>query len=151
MTRPGVDSLTVTSVAFVAANALHTAEHIRQGIHGLSWELLAAGSMLSVLAVATLLVTLRHAHRAPLIAAAVGLFAAGGVALSHLAPYWSVLSDPYPAVHVDLLSWTVMLAELAAALLLAVAGVSARGWRARPVRWTKPVRTGAAAAEEGRS
>ncbi len=57
-------------------------------------------------------------------AAAVGLLAGGGVAASHLLPYWSVLSDPYPAIHVDLLSWTVMLAELATALLLAVTGVA---------------------------
>ncbi|HKF15938.1 MAG TPA: hypothetical protein VKF14_01880 [Candidatus Dormibacteraeota bacterium] len=30
------------SVAFIAGNALHTADHFRQGLDGLSWELLAS-------------------------------------------------------------------------------------------------------------
>jgi hypothetical protein len=115
----------VTSVALVVANALHTADHVRQRFVGLDWEILAGGTAISVLAVITLVVTLRHDRRAPLMAVAVGLLVAGGVLASHVAPYWSALSDPYPAIHADLLSWAVMLAEVAAGLLLAVAGSSA--------------------------
>jgi len=126
--RGGLDSLTVTSIALVAVNALHTADHIRQRFVGLDWEILAGGSALSVPAVATLIVTLRHDRRAPLVAAATGLLVVGGVLASHVAPHWSALSDPYPAIHADLLSWAVMLAEVAAGLLLAVAGISALRW-----------------------
>jgi hypothetical protein len=46
-----------------------------------------------------------------------------GVAAAHLAPHWSALSDPYPDLGLDALSWAVMLAEIAAALVLALAGV----------------------------
>jgi len=45
------------------------------------------------------------------------------VAAAHLAPHWSALSDPYPDLGLDALSWAVMLAEVAAALVLALAGV----------------------------
>jgi hypothetical protein len=122
--RGGLDSLTVTSVALVVANALHTADHVRQGLAGLDWQIVAGGTALSVLVVATAVVTLRHDRVAPVIAAATGLLVAGAVSASHLAPYWSAVSDPYPAIHADLLSWTVMLAELAAALLLALSAIS---------------------------
>jgi hypothetical protein len=50
----------------------------------------------------------------------VGLTGALGVAASHLAPHWSALSDPYPDLSVDALSWAVMLAEIAAALALGI-------------------------------
>jgi hypothetical protein len=123
--RGGLDSLTATSVALVLANALHTADHVRQGFAGLDWQIVAGGTALSALVVASLVLTLRRDDAAPLLATATGLVVAGGVAASHLAPRWSALSDPYPAIHADLLSWTVMLAELGAALLVAVAGTSA--------------------------
>ncbi len=45
------------------------------------------------------------------------------MAASHIAPHWSAFSDPYPDLHVDALSWGVMLAEIAAALIVGAVGV----------------------------
>jgi hypothetical protein len=65
---------------------------------------------------------LREDRRAAPVCAAIGAGAVLGVSASHLAPHWSAFSDPYPELSPDLLSWIVMLTEIAAALVLAVAG-----------------------------
>src|SRR6266480_1069967 len=127
--------LAVGAVAFVAANVLHTLDHLRQGLGGLTPEVLLGGSVLSVAAVVTLILVLRGSSRAPMAAAVVGLWSAFGVAASHLAPHWSAFSDPYPDLDVDVLSWAVMLAEIAAALALGLVGLRELRARAAPGRW----------------
>jgi|SRR2546423_3374631 len=118
--RESRDSLAIAAVAFVVANLLHTADHFRQGLGGLTPAILVAGTTLTVLAIVVMVMALRGHPRAPAFCAAVGLSGAVGVAASHLAPHWSTLSDPYPDLSVDALSWAVMLAEIAAALVLAI-------------------------------
>jgi cephalosporin-C deacetylase-like acetyl esterase len=107
---------------FLAANLLHTLDHVRTGLDRLTPEILGAGTVLTVAAVLALVLALRHDARAPVICAGVGLGGALGVAAAHLAPHWSALSDPYPDLGLDALSWAVMLAEIAAGIVLAVAG-----------------------------
>src|SRR4051794_30972951 len=115
--------LVSASAAFVAANLLHTLDHLRQGTDRLTTEVFAGGSVLTVAALVALLLALRGDSRAPLTAAVVGFWTAAGVAASHIAPHWSAFSDPYPDLNVDALSWAVMLAEIAAALALGVVGL----------------------------
>jgi hypothetical protein len=110
------------NIIFVAANLLHTADHQRQGTDGLSWEILAGGSAITIAAVAGLVLALRRDGRAPLFATVLGLSAAVGIAASHLAPHWSALSDSYPQIHADAVSWIVVLVEITAALVLAAVG-----------------------------
>jgi len=112
--------LAIASIAFVAANLLHTLDHFRQGVRGLTTEILVAGTTLTVLAIVVMVMALRQHPRAPALAAVVGLSGAVGIAASHLAPRWSALSDPYPDISVDALSWAVMLFEIAAAGALAI-------------------------------
>jgi hypothetical protein len=112
--------LAIASIAFVAANLLHTLDHFRQGVSGLTTEILVAGTTLTVLAMVVMVMALRHHSRAPALAAVVGLSGVVGIAASHLAPHWSALSDPYPDISVDALSWAVMLFEIAAAGALAI-------------------------------
>ena len=114
------NSLAVAAVTFVVSNLLHTADHIRQGLGGLNPAILVGGTTLTVLAIVVMVMALRDHSRAPAYAAVVGLSGAVGIAASHLAPHWSSLSDPYPDLSVDALSWAVMLAEIAAALGLAI-------------------------------
>jgi peptidoglycan biosynthesis protein MviN/MurJ (putative lipid II flippase) len=118
--RESRDSLAIAAVAFVVANLLHTADHLRQGLGGLTPAILVGGTSLTVLAIVVMVMALRGHPRAPAFCAVVGLSGAVGVAASHLAPHWSTLSDPYPDLSVDALSWAVMLAEIAAALVLAI-------------------------------
>lgn len=117
--------LTTVAALFLAANVLHTLDHLRQGLDALTVEILLAGTLLSLGAVAVLVLALRRDARAPLFAAVVGASGAIGVVSAHLAPHWSAFSNPYPDLSVDVLPWVVMLAEIATALALAVAG--ARG------------------------
>jgi hypothetical protein len=119
------DALTLASVAFVVANVAHGLDHQRQGTGRLTTEVLAGGTVLTLLAFGTLALVLRRHPRAPLVAAAVGLWSAVAVAAAHIAPHWSAFSDPYPDLSVDALSWAVMLAEVASAFVLGVVGVRA--------------------------
>jgi len=115
--------LAVAATLFVAANILHSLDHLRQGIDRLALEVLSAGTLLSIVALIALVLAVRRDQWAPAVCAATGIAGALGVAAAHLAPHWSALSDPYPDLGLDALSWAVMLAEVAAALVLALAGV----------------------------
>jgi hypothetical protein len=117
MTRLGA-----AAALFLAANIVHTLDHVRQGIDRLAAEVLAGGTLLTLAAVLALVLALRRDPRAPVVCMGVGVAGTLGVTASHLAPHWSALSDPYPGLGLDVLSWAVMLAEIAAALVLAVAG-----------------------------
>src|SRR4051794_453397 len=99
--RDGRDSLAAAAVAFVVANLLHTADHFRQGLGGLSPAILVGGTAITALAIVAMLMALRGHPRAPAFCAVVGLSGAAGIAASHLAPHWSTLSDPYPDLSVD--------------------------------------------------
>ena len=132
-----LDTLSLAATAFVAANVLHSLDHLRQGTGDLATEVLAGGTVLSILAVLTLVLALRRHPRAPLWAAVVGTWSALGVIASHVAPHWSALSDSYFEIRADALSWVIMLAEVFAAAYLVFAGFSelrrpAPGSRRRP-------------------
>jgi hypothetical protein len=131
------DTLTLAAAAYVAANVLHTLDHLRQGTGDLATEVLAGGTVLSILAVLTLVLAVRRHPRAALWAAVVGTWSALGVVSSHVAPHWSAFSDSYFEIHADALSWAVMLLEVAAAAYLGFVGFTelrrpARGSRRRP-------------------
>src|SRR3954447_23741849 len=120
-------SLLRANIIFVAVNLLHTADHQRQGTEGLTWEIYVGGSAITLAAVASLVLAARRDERAPTFGAVLGLSAAAGIAASHIAPHWSALSDSYPQIHADAISWVVVLLEIGGALLLAA--VSARELR----------------------
>jgi hypothetical protein len=115
------------NILFVVANLLHTADHQRQGLGGLSWEIFVGGSAITIAAIASLALAYRRDGRAPIFGAVLGVTAAAGIAASHLAPHWSALSDSYPQIHADAISWAVVVLEIAGALVLA--GVSVRDLR----------------------
>ena len=87
-----LDTLSLAAAAFVAGNVLHTLDHLRQGTGNLTTEVLAGGTVISILAVLTLVLALRRHPRAALWAAVVGTWSALGVIASHMAPHWSGLS-----------------------------------------------------------
>jgi hypothetical protein len=113
---------------FVAANLLHTADHLRRGwgrpLLGETPEVLAGGVLISVAALVTLWLAVRRSPRAPLVAAVVGFASAVGIAAAHLAPPWGVLSDSFVVVHPAITSWGAVLVEIAAAALLGAVGLA---------------------------
>src|SRR5689334_19743152 len=109
--------------AYLAANLLHTADHFRQGLGGLTTEIFIGGTALTLGAVLVLLLVLREHPQAPLFAVVLGFSAVAGIAASHLAPHWSALSDSYPEIGADALSWIVVLIEMGAALWLGISGL----------------------------
>jgi hypothetical protein len=123
MRARGRDPSVVAGLAFLAANVAHTLDHLRTGTERLTTEVVAGGTAISLLAVATLYLALRRHPQAALAAAATGLAVAAGVLASHVAPHWSAFSDPYPELGADALSWAAMLAEAGTALLLGLTGL----------------------------
>ena len=130
--RTGRDWLAIAAMAFLAANLLHGADHMRQHLAGLNTAVQIGGGTLTAAAVAAFIVTRRRDPRAPLLAAVVGFSAAVLVAASHIAPHWSVLSASYTDdIHPDALSWAVMLVEVVAGFFLGVVAVHVLRARAR--------------------
>jgi hypothetical protein len=113
------------NIIFVTVNLLHTADHHRQGTDGLTWEIYLGGSAITLAAIASLVLAYGRDGRAGIFGAVLGLSAAAGIAASHIAPHWSAFSDSYPQIHADVISWVVVLLEIAGALVLAAAGLRA--------------------------
>src|SRR3954447_14216813 len=113
------------NVLFVAVNLLHTADHQRQGTARLTTEIMLGGSAITLAAIVSLVMARRRDKQAPIFRAVLGLSGAAGIAASHIAPHWSAFSDSYPQIHADAISWVVVLAEIAGALLLATVSLLA--------------------------
>jgi hypothetical protein len=123
-TRIRDDWLAIAAVAYLAANLLHGADHIRQELAGLNVAIATGGAMLTAAGVAAVIVALRDDPRTPLVATFVGFAAAILVAASHIAPHWGVLSDSYvDDVHPDAVSWAVVLLEIGTACFLGAVGL----------------------------
>jgi len=78
------DALTVATVAFVVANLLHSADHIRQGTGRLTTEVVAGGTVITIAAFVTLWVVWRREPWAPLVCAFVGLWTAAEIGRAHV-------------------------------------------------------------------
>jgi hypothetical protein len=125
--RIGRDRLAVAAMAFLAANLLHSADHVRQDLAGVNGVVFGGGAILTAAAVTVCVATQRDHPRAPLLATVVGFAGAVLVSASHLAPHWSVASDSYvDDIHPDALSWAVMLLEVGAGIALGIVGVRPR-------------------------
>jgi len=120
--------LTAAASIFLAANLLHSADHLRRGwgrpLLGETVEVLVGGLLITLGALLTLALALRRSPWSLLLATVVGFASAAGVAAAHLAPPWGVLSDSYLVLRPDLFAWVVVLVEIAAALLLGAVGLA---------------------------
>jgi len=117
------------SFALLAAIVLHDLDHIRQDR---SVEPLVVGiGIIGDIAIITLVVLVMRGHRlAPLAATVIGFANILGFIAVHMVPDWGPLSDGYPDLPVDALSWVLAAIPMAAALWLALGGwVSLRATR----------------------
>lgn len=120
--------LTAAAGIFLAANLLHSTDHLRRGwgqpLLGETPEVLAGGTLITLGAALTLALAVWRSPWASVLGTTVGFASAAGVAAAHLAPPWGVLSDSYLVLRPDLFAWVVVLLEIAAALLLGSVGLA---------------------------
>ena len=125
------DPIVLASRGFLGGNLLHGGDHLRQGLEGVGMVILVGGAVVTAAALTMVVIAV---SRAPWAATAAILVGAGSgllVSASHLAPHWSVLSYSYvDDVRVDFVSWAVVIAEIAAALVLGYIGLQRA--RSRP-------------------
>ena len=114
--------LNQASMLFAVGLVIHTADHLWRGATSVTTQLFWVGNVATVVAVVALVLVHRGQPTAPLVAVAAGFPLAIGYMSAHLAPEWSVLSDPYPGSDVSLFSWVAALTEIAGALALGTAG-----------------------------
>jgi hypothetical protein len=112
------------NVVLVALLAGHIADHaLHQTGPGLPLAASIPGLAGAAAAVASLVATARRETWAPVFAALVGVATALGFVAIHIAPHWSMFSDPYAGRSVDALSWSEMLLTLSAGLYLAITAI----------------------------
>jgi hypothetical protein len=129
--------LRLTGAVYLAGWALHTGDHLRRGLGAVTAEVLWAGNVSGIIALAAIAMAFAGHRLAPVAAIAAGLPAAFGVAAVHLLPGWGVFSDSLPDRHVDGLTWAAVLVEIGGALVFGLAGVVAArtaGWHTFTLR-----------------
>lgn len=118
-------TLRFATLAFVAAFIIHNADHARRGVDASPEPVVWAGIAVAMLTAALVtLVATRHGA-GPRAAAIVGAAIAIGVAVTHLTPSASPLTDPLTVSGISPLSWIAVLGEIITAMALSIAGLKA--------------------------
>jgi hypothetical protein len=126
----GSRALRYAALCYAAGFLLHTVDHLRRGLDVLTPEVLWAGNVSSLMAVAAIALVMIGHRVAPLVAIAAGFSQAIGVSAVHLLPEWGAFSDSLSSGSVDALSWLAVLSEIAGAAIFGAAGVAVlRGGR----------------------
>jgi hypothetical protein len=113
---------------YLAAWAIHTGDHIRRGLGTVTPEVSTLGTIAAVAQLVAIAAVLARLRVAPILAVAIGIPDAIGIAAVHLLPHWSSFSDAFPGAHgtgVTAFSWFAAILEVVAALCFAAAGLYA--------------------------
>lgn len=106
--------------------AIHVADHsFNQPSRDLGAQGMVIGSVAFLSLFGCLYLASREDPLAPLACAATGFGTTLGFLAIHVAPHWSLFSDPYADIGVNALSWAIVAASIAAALWLGAAGLRA--------------------------
>ncbi|WP_345494292.1 hypothetical protein [Nocardia callitridis] len=108
----------------------HGADHLRRGMNTVSSTVMTLGTIQMILALATIVLVFLGHRAAPLAAIVIGFVSAAGFILVHLFPDWfGPLSDsfinPPESAKVNGFSWFAALFEIAADVIIGVAGLRA--------------------------
>jgi hypothetical protein len=127
--RAAEQRLRRTAVVFVAAIAVHGADHLRRGLEVSTAQVRVAGGIQFLLAVVALVLVYRGHPWAPLLAISLGFASAIGFTATHVLPHWSSFSDPFTGGHVapkvTAFSWATAVFEIGADVAFGWAGVRA--------------------------
>ena len=123
-----VRRLLIANIALAALLAVHVADHVARQPAGEQLGLVASlpGLLGTVAVFVALVLVARGARHAAPIAGVLGLLTAVGFVAVHLAPQWSMFSDPYADRNLDAGSWIQMLTALACGLWLSFEGLGVR-------------------------
>ena len=113
----------------LVAVILHDLDHVRQS-RSVEPLVVALGVIGDIAIITVVALVIRGHPLAPLAATVVGFANFVGFFAVHVVPDWGPLSDGYPGLPADTLSWTLVFVPMAAALWLGVTGLSSR----RPAR-----------------
>ncbi len=116
--------LAVASWALLAAFVLHDLDHLRQG-RSVEAPVTGIGILGDLSAIALVVLAMRGSRLAPPGAVLLGFGTVLGFVLVHAIPDWGPLSDGYPGLPVDGLSWSLAFVPMAAAIWLAATGAKA--------------------------
>jgi hypothetical protein len=109
-------------IVFLAGFLVHNGDHVRRSLDAITDHVVWGGTTVAVVAAVTLTLVFTRHPLAPFAAAGAGVAIAFGVSATHLLPDWGALSDPLPGGDIDAFTWLAVLAEVAGAVVLAVAG-----------------------------
>jgi hypothetical protein len=121
---PGWRRLVWWNVALLAVLLLHDLDHVRQG-RDIEAGVIAIGIFGDVVAIASLGLALAAHRVAPAAAVIVGFGTALGFVLVHALPDWGPVSQGYPDIGVDVLSWVAVFVPIAVAVGLGLSGLAA--------------------------
>jgi hypothetical protein len=110
------------NLALLALVWLHDLDHVRQ-VREIEGGVGAIGLLGVTVTIVSLALAIAGHRLAPLAAMAVGFGTAIGFVLVHLIPDWGPLSDGYPDLAVDGISWAIAILPIPFALRLGLEGL----------------------------
>lgn len=124
--------LTTAAIAFAAGFGLHGIDHLQRGMAASPTAVMIGGMVQGVFVAVAVVLVLRHHHRPPEVAIAVGFGSAALFVYAHLLPtFLPAYQDSFvtgPRINVTWFSWLTAVAEIGTALVFGYTGVrSARG------------------------
>lgn len=115
-------TIVFASLGLLAGQVLHDLDHVRQA-RSVEAPVLAIGIIGLLATVSVLSLAVRRDPLAPRAAVVVGFGTFLGFIAVHVLPDWGPLSDGYPDLPVDTLSWAIVFVPMAVALWLGLAGL----------------------------
>ena len=115
--------LVLVNVALIAIFALHDLDHLRQG-RSIEPGVIALGVIGDLAAITSLILSIRRNALAPLASTLLGFATALGFVFVHIVPDWGPLSQGYPDLPVDAISWIAAIVPIGIGMWLGFTGLA---------------------------
>jgi hypothetical protein len=121
--RERTRSLLLPALALLGAVILHDLDHLRQG-RSIEGPVIGIGVIGDIAVITLVALAIRGSRWAPHAAVLVGFANFFGFIAVHVLPDWGPLSDGYPKLGVDTLSWIAVALPMAAGAVAGSVGLS---------------------------